>query len=1621
MSGIVGKVSRKVLKGALYLVVGLMGLFAVIWVALQFPQTQTFVVGKLTNWVSEKTNTRVEIRRVDIDFFKTLVLEGVYLEDQKKDTLLYAGELKVNIGVLGLRNNTVVLNLVSLDNAVVNLKKSTQDSTFNYQFLLDAFASDTTSTTDTTSSSWTVDLEQLDLQNIWFNYSDPIEGNDLRLSLQKLETDIETLGLNDQHPRINHILLDGLNVAFEQPFTEADTLGAAIAKTTQTDSVAAAVEQSVTKVPTNTQEEDSLFNNSGYALNLGELRITRTSVRYDVKGAPQLANQFNYQHLFMQDLNVLLKDLVVGENEFAAKLKDLAFREQSGLELNQLAMDFNADMPRFEVKLNTFRTPHSAMDDVLLVLASTSDTQGMLKNLGVKAAFEDDSLAVKDLAFFTSAFNTLPGFKNQKLLIDGDLSMADARVDFNDFRLALNEQQYLTGSLSANHIDSLALTEANLQIKELRTNMNFIGRFLPPGTLPAEAKKLGELVLRADVSGRLSGAKASLDLRSSVGQVNADLNLRTNPNFDRNFISGVIRSSNLNAAKLVGNGLGQVAFVMDLNASQVGKEVAVQQADVFIQRLTYQDYTYHDMQLRSSYLNNLAKASISTRDTNLQMEAYLTADMSKPTTLFNFNAELARINPRRLNLYTDTLEAGMKMSATIEGLKPDDIIGDVVLGDVWVNKGGKKLELDTLVISARKQDNIRTLTINSELLKAGLVGRFTAEGLPLALDHFINHYFSAYPVPEIQLTSPQQADFNLYIKKDPQLIEAFVPGLRIPQAVSLKGKFDSKQSQLIVEGSAPQLIYGDQRIDSLSIKGSTNEDKLKLRVKAERIVMGTNTIPQPSLSGTFDKDDASFGLKLAGDNADSRLNLNGRLQIRKDTFYLRLLPSEVFLKKQQWTIAENAAITYGPNYIWVDGLVIQQGDQTLTVTSQRITANNTLLNVEIRRLNVGEIVNLVQPMGYSLGGLLYGNAIVSDIFNKPSARIDVNMVDFTVNDSEIGDVSLRANKAAESEQLGLTASVLGQGNDITIEGEYNTVQTENNLNLNLGIREIKLEQFAPFAKAYIKEMQGSLTAKLLVKGSPSTPRVSGSIFFEDAMFNATAVNVPYRFSKQEIVFKGNRIDFNKFTIIDDDQRTLVITGGVDFADLEKIATDIRINTAGFQFLNTTEGNEQPVYGKVFASTNLSVKGPIDRLIIDGDIRMLENTFLGVPILDGSNEVSKADYIQFVSYVIDSTPPPADTIRIEQPKQAAQVTGFTLNTRIRISREAVMQIVIDPESGDMLQVSGEADLRVAMNPSGEINMVGDYVLESGKYSMTLLGVVEKEFSIQKGSKIRWTGDPTNAQVDLTAIYETKAPRYELVSDMIDNSGNSTDLEAARAQAPVFVYLKMQGQLLEPVISFDLEIPRSSVGGLDQAVESKLRAIKNDESELNKQVFGLIALGKFIGMNSSNASGGGSTADLAYKEVGQSVSQLLTSQLNKLSDEYLGGVEISVDLKSQTRDGSYSNRINDKQLAVNLSKQLFNERLTVTVGSNVGLGNTSSAAGTTSGAANVSNIKNIIGDFSVQYRLLESGRLNLKVFRRVDPNNLMNNNPTYGVSLMHTKSFRRLKDLFRKKKKREGVIQ
>jgi hypothetical protein len=182
--------------------------------------------------------------------------------------------------------------------------------------------------------------------------------------------------------------------------------------------------------------------------------------------------------------------------------------------------------------------------------------------------------------------------------------------------------------------------------------------------------------------------------------------------------------------------------------------------------------------------------------------------------------------------------------------------------------------------------------------------------------------------------------------------------------------------------------------------------------------------------------------------------------------------------------------------------------------------------------------------------------------------------------------------------------------------------------------------------------------------------------------------------------------------------------------------------------------------------------------------------------------------------------------------------------------------------------------------------------------------------------------------------------------------------------------LTGELFNPEIGFDIDLDENNAI-VSQDVVSKvnigLAALRDDPAELNKQVFSLIILGRFMSANPFESLSGGGGVE---STVRNSVSQLLSSQLNKLASDLIQGVELDFNLQSEQDylTGSGQNRTD---LNVGISKMLFDDRLKITVGSNFEVeGNTRPGE----------NPNNIAGDVSIDYQLSKDGRYFARVYRK-----------------------------------------
>jgi hypothetical protein len=208
------------------------------------------------------------------------------------------------------------------------------------------------------------------------------------------------------------------------------------------------------------------------------------------------------------------------------------------------------------------------------------------------------------------------------------------------------------------------------------------------------------------------------------------------------------------------------------------------------------------------------------------------------------------------------------------------------------------------------------------------------------------------------------------------------------------------------------------------------------------------------------------------------------------------------------------------------------------------------------------------------------------------------------------------------------------------------------------------------------------------------------------------------------------------------------------------------------------------------------------------------------------------------------------------------------------------------------------------------------------------------------------------------------------------------------------------MLKPTVSFKLDMPEREQNAFDGIVYTRIKQINNDESELNKQVMGLLVLNNFISDNPFSSLQQNTTPEIIARRT---AGKILSQQLNNLVGNIIKGVDINFDVESQ-EDYSTGSLENQTNLKVGVSKNLFNDRTTVTVGSSVPLeGSRQSTTG-------------LVGNVTIEYKLTRDGRYRVKVYRRTDNEAFIQGEVVEtGVGFTLIMDYNEFKEIFRKSRR------
>jgi hypothetical protein len=453
-------------------------------------------------------------------------------------------------------------------------------------------------------------------------------------------------------------------------------------------------------------------------------------------------------------------------------------------------------------------------------------------------------------------------------------------------------------------------------------------------------------------------------------------------------------------------------------------------------------------------------------------------------------------------------------------------------------------------------------------------------------------------------------------------------------------------------------------------------------------------------------------------------------------------------------------------------------------------------------------------------------------------------------------------------------------------------------------------------------------------------------------------------SKDRIAFDEEGFNFDQFTLRDSAGNKLILDGNVFTKDYHSYGFDLSLNAQNFRMINAPESGTRQFYGQLNLDAAINLEGKMDAPVVDGDIRVnkLTDFFYVLP----ANDPEVSDRMGVVRFVDHRT---GDTV-IQKKVLALQaknteIKGLDVSLNLLTDTSAVLNVVIDPRSGDALNVRGRSNLVFQLEKSGKMDLTGSYEVNGGYYSLSL-SVLKRKFVIDPGSVITWTGDPTIATVNLTASYTEVTPSIDLVSNVISDLP-SLDQDKFRQKLPFLVTLKLEGDLLKPVITFDISLP-TTVLTLYPEVDQRLTQLRTQQSEMNEQVFALLLLGRFVGEDplTSDDGGGSSLGNLAFS----SAAQILTNQMDQVAASLIKQVQIHFDLNDQ-QDWSTGKEIDYTELDVTVSKHLMEDRLQVSVGSSFDVVGT--------GAPNQAP-SNLAGDVGAAYKLTKDGRYLVRAYRQ-----------------------------------------
>ncbi len=1167
-----------------------------------------------------------------------------------------------------------------------------------------------------------------------------------------------------------------------------------------------------------------------------------------------------------------------------------------------------------------------------------------------------------------------------------------------------------TGRVNLSNLQDPAKLQYDLTIGTASVSKKMIEGFIPPGKLPENIRIPDRVSASGKFKGTANGFDADMRLATSFGNANVKGYLQnfTDPNKARYDLDISTPGFNIGTMLSQDSILGTVAG--NFKAKGTGFDIKTMNSSIAanIASLQYNKYTYQNADIIADINDGIADSKGNINDPNLVLQYSIIANTQSqyPSVTGFIDVDTARLQP--MNLYSDTLNFSLHTNLDAKNTTPGALDVMAVIDSIRLQTSEGIFRLDTISLTGRSENGTDDIQFKAPFAYMNARGAFDYDKVGQSIINYVNNYYPVAPAQADVAGREQQMEFEASIADHP-LVKAFVPGLMQYDSIKIKGNYASANtdSALNLSASIPLVQYNDFRISRGALDVNSKEGKLNYAVTVDTVQNASLQFYGTKVSGAAAKDSISFFAITQDNKARDWFALNADM-FEKDNVFNFKLKDTLLLNYEDWSVAPDNFISYGPDGLLVNNFTIQSDTASISAKSQA-QAPNSPIDIRIDNFNLRSISSLVSGDTLFASGILDADVLVSEL-NKsfPAFTGTASITDLVVMLQPVGNINGSAQKQGDDLITG-KVDLTGNGNDVHLSGNYFLTDHADQFNADLVLSRLNVATLQGFSMGQLKNSAGNISGQVKLNGKFDNPQWNGAISFDTTQFMLTAFGAPYKINNQKIVFNYPTIQFNNFTIKDSVNHNLSINGTVQSRSMTDYGLDLGIKADDFIVMNAKRSIDNELYGFASVDANVQIKGTSAAPSLEGTVRLNDKSDVTMVLPQANYE--KDEGLSVVKFVDTDTfnvyEPPIQFVEAKR-EQAAFGQYLNYNFNIEVSRNATFSIIIDPTTGDEIEVQGDASLNAGVDPGGNLVLSGNYELEKGHYNFSYQ-FLSRKFDLQKGSSIQFAGDPMEARVNITATYTVETDSRSLLGSEITSTNSISNL--LNQKIPYNVVMNLSGVLSRPTIKFNISLPDGTANvnsELKNTIDGKLAQLSSDEAAMNKQVFSLLLFNRFAGEQSSDFFKGNGTdfSDIAR----QSVSQFLSSALDNIANDLIKGVDIDLALNSyEAFSTTGSQQRTDLILAV--SKKFLNDRLTITVGKNFGLEGQDAES-----KANAASGSQYIPDFSAEYQLSKDGRYRIRGYRKNAYEAVLDGFVIEsGVSFIVTLDYEKFRELFQKKKK------